>query len=36
MAIKAAAKSCGLKEKSIFKSIKNLKDVNGRLELFKR
>ena len=31
----AAAKSCGLKEKSIFKIIKNLKDVNGRLELVK-
>ena len=31
----AAAKSCGLKEKSIIKTIKNLKDVNGRLELVK-
>ena len=35
MAIKAA-KLCGLKDQSIFKTIKNLKDVNGRLELVKR
>ena len=35
MAIKAA-KLCGLKDQSIFKTIKNLKDVSGRLELVKR
>ena len=34
MAIEAA-KLCGLKKKFIFKSIKKLKDVNGRLELVK-
>ena len=35
MAIEAA-KLCGLKEKLIFKSLKKLKDVDGRLELVKR
>jgi len=35
MAIEAA-KLCGLKEKLILKNLKNLKDVNGRLELVKR
>ena len=29
----AAAKLCGLKEKKIFRSLKNIKDVSGRLEL---
>ena len=32
MAIEAV-KLCGLKEKKIFRTLKNLKDVNGRLEL---
>ena len=31
-----AVKLCGLKEKLIFKSLKKLKDVNGRLELVKK
>ena len=35
MAIEAA-KLCGLKEKLIFRSLKKLKDVDGRLELVKR
>ena len=35
MAIKAV-KLCGLKEKYIFKSLKKLKDINGRLELIKK
>ena len=35
MAIEAA-KLCGLKEKLIFRSLKKLKDVNGRLELIKK
>ncbi len=35
MAIEAA-KLCGLKEKSIFRNLKKLKDVNGRLELVKK
>ena len=35
MAIEAA-KLCGLKEKLIFRNLKKLKDVNGRLELIKR
>ena len=35
MAIKAA-KLCGLKNKKIYKSIKKIKDVNGRLELVKK
>ena len=35
MAIEAA-KLCGLKEKLIFRNLKKLKDVNGRLELVKR
>ena len=35
MAIEAA-KLCGLKEKVIFRNLKKLKDVNGRLELVKR
>ena len=30
-----AAKLCGLKEQFIFKSLKKIKDVNGRLELVK-
>ena len=34
MAIKAAI-LCGLKEEIIYKSIKRIKDVNGRLELVK-
>ena len=29
----AAAKLCGLKDKKIFKSLKKIKDVDGRLEL---
>ena len=35
MAVKAA-KLCGIKEKSINKSFKKLKDVNGRLELVRK
>ena len=35
MAVKAA-KLCGIKEKSINKSLKKLKDVNGRLELVRK
>ncbi|PDH19881.1 MAG: UDP-N-acetylmuramoyl-L-alanyl-D-glutamate--2,6-diaminopimelate ligase [Pelagibacterales bacterium MED-G43] len=35
MAIKAA-KLCGLKEKSIYKTLKKLKDVDGRLELVRK
>ena len=35
MAIQAA-KLCGLKEKFIYRSLKKLKDVNGRLELVKK
>ena len=35
MAIKAV-KLCGLKEKSIYKTLKKLKDVNGRLELVRK
>ena len=29
----AAAKLCGLREHKIFKSLKKIKDINGRLEL---
>ena len=32
----ATAKLCGLKNKKIFKSIKKIRDVNGRIELVKR
>ena len=35
MAIKAL-KLCGLKDKMIYRAIKKVKDVNGRLELVKR
>ena len=35
MAIQAA-KICGLKDKNIYRSIKKIKDVNGRLELVRR
>ena len=31
----AAAKICNISEKKIFKSLKKIKDVNGRLELVK-
>ena len=31
-----AAKLCGLKEKKIYTALKNIKDVNGRLELVKK
>ena len=32
----AGAKICGLKNKQILKGIKNIKNVNGRLELIKK
>ena len=31
-----AAKLCGLKRKKIYTALKNIKDVNGRLELVKK
>ena len=31
-----ASKICGLKENLIYKKIKNIKDVNGRLELVRK
>ena len=36
MAIAGAKKICGLKNKQILKGIKNIKNVNGRLELIKK
>ena len=32
----AAAKVCGLKSKKIFKSLKKIKDIDGRLELVRK